>query len=404
MNSVTEYYEATALLMDRVTAVGTEVIPLSQAAGRVLADPLISQVNVPPFDRSPYDGYTFRAEDTQGADRDNPCVLEITEEIAAGAVPQFPITRGKAAKILTGAPIPEGADAVIMFEATSFTESEVRIFSPVKRGDNIVRAGEDIRKGQILAEAGTVIDAGLAGTLASLGIAELNVYKQPLVGIISTGNEVTEIEDPLPEGGIYNSNRYVLDTVLTGMGCRAKYFGNARDNTDTIAQHITAALDECDAVLLTGGVSVGDYDLTPAAMEQAGVEILVQGVKIKPGMACAYGAKGSKLVCGLSGNPASSVTNLYAVVLPALRKLCGRRAPEHKLFDITLAEGFGKKSKAARFLRGKLDLTDGTVKMHLPQDQGNVIISSMIGCDVFAIVPAGSGKLEAGTVLKGFFV
>ncbi len=404
MNFVTDYTEASELLLKRTAPIGTECIGIAEAAGRILAEPLVSTVNVPPFDRSPYDGYVFRAEDTQSASKDAPCVLEITEEIAAGAVATVPITCGKAAKILTGAPIPEGADAVIMFEATEFTDKTVKIFSPVMHGENIVRMGEDIRVGQMLAEAGSVIDTGLAGTLASLGMAEVTVYKKPLIGIISTGNEVTEVGQPLPAGGIYNSNRFALAAAVGEVGCDAKYYGNARDDVNDIAGRIEAALAECDMVMLTGGVSVGDYDLTPAAMQQIGAEMLVEAVNIKPGMACAYGEKDGKLIIGLSGNPASSVTNLYAVVMPAVKKLCGSREPEHKLFDLTLAEGFGKKSKAARFLRGKLDLSDGTVKMHLTQDQGNVIISSMIGCDVFAIVPAGSGKLEAGTVLKGFLV
>lgn len=402
MNAVTEYNVASELLLRYTVPMGTERISLTEASGRVLAEPLVSSVNVPPFDRSPYDGYAFRAEDTQSASKDAPCVLEITEEIAAGAVATIPITCGKAAKILTGAPIPEGADAVIMFEETSFTENTVSLFAPVKSGANIVRAGEDIRIGQVLAEAGAVIDAGLSGTLASLGMAEVTVYKKPLIGVISTGNEVTEVGRPLPAGGIYNSNRYALAAALGEVGCNTRYYGNARDDIDDIAARISAALAECDMVMLTGGVSVGDYDLTPAAMEQVGAEMLVEGVNIKPGMACAYGAKDGKLIIGLSGNPASSVTNLYAVVIPAVKKLCGLKNPEHKLFELTLADGFGKKSKATRFLRGRLDFSDGTVKMQLTQDQGNVIISSMIGCDVFAIVPAGSGKLEAGTVLKGF--
>lgn len=404
MNAVTEYTRATEMLLESVAPVNTERIRLEDAAGRVLAEPIIARENVPPFDRSPYDGYAFRAEDTTGATREQPVRLKITEEIASGSVPTMPVATGQAAKILTGAPIPEGADAVIMFEETSFTEEEVSIYAPVKSGANIVYAGEDIRAGQVLAEAGARIDAGTMGTLASLGMGEVTVYRKPKIGIISTGNEVNEIDVPLPAGGIYNSNRYVLDAVLTAAGCEAEYFGIARDDVGKIAGLILRALETCDGVLLTGGVSVGDYDLTPAAMEQAGAEIFVQGVKIKPGMACAYGRKAGKLICGLSGNPASSVTNLCAVVMPALRRLCGWNHPEHQLFDVTLAEDFGKKSKVARFLRGKLDLTSGGVKIHLPGDQGNVVISSMIGCDVFAIVPAGSGKLAAGTVLKGFLL
>ena len=404
MNSITEYTEAMELLLKLARTADEEKISLDKAAGRVLAKPLVALYNVPPFDRSPYDGYAFCSEDVSAASKDVPVTLNITEEIAAGSVPTLPVKPGFAAKVLTGAPIPQGADVVIMYEETSFTENTVTIFAPVKSGANIVRAGEDIKKGQILAEEGTVIDAGLSGTLASLGMAEVNVYKKPLIGIISTGNEVTEVGEPLKQGGIYNSNRYAVSNALYSVGCDTKYFGTAHDDVSDISRLIDIALKECSAVILTGGVSVGDYDLTPAAMEKSGVDILVKGVKIKPGMACAYGVKEDKLVLGFSGNPASSVTNLCAVALPAFKKLCGLKNPEHELFDVMLAEDFNKKSKLTRFLRGRLDLTGGSVKMHIPSDQGNVIISSMIGCNVFAIVPEDTGRLKAGTVLKGFTV
>lgn len=399
-----DYVQAQELLLNAVESVETECIALSQCGGRILAQDLVAQENVPAFDRSPYDGYALRAADTTAASKDEPVTLRILEEIPAGAVPTKSVTAGTAAKVLTGAPIPVGADAVIMYEQTSFAGEAVTLYAPVKSGANIVLAGEDIKKGQVLAEDGTVIDTGLSGTLASLGMAEVLVYKKPLIGIISTGNEVTEVGQPLPAGGIYNSNRYAISAALSGVGCDTKYFGTARDDVGDISRLIDLALSQCAAVVLTGGVSVGDYDLTPAAMERSGVDILVKGVKIKPGMACAYGVKDDKLVLGFSGNPASSVTNLCAMALPAFKKLCGIKHPEHKLFDVILAGDFNKKSKATRFLRGRLDLTDGRVKIHIPSEQGNVIISSMIGCNAFAIVPAGSDRLQAGTVLKGFTV
>jgi len=157
-------------------------------------------------------------------------------------------------------------------------------------------------------------------------------------------------------------------------------------------------------VISTGGVSVGDYDLTPAAMDRIGVETLTRGVQLKPGMACAYGLRDGKPVCALSGNPASCVINFYTVALPALRKLCGRRAPVPEELTLTLADGFPKPSKVTRILRGTLDLSDGTARLRLPRDQGNVVLSSTIGCNVFAVVPAGSGPLTAGMKLKGFLL
>lgn len=397
-----DFVTARELLLDVVCAVKTEHVPLERAIGRVLGEDVTAADNVPPFDRSPYDGYALRSEDVAGASRENPVVLFIVEEVPAGAVPTKNCTKNTAVKILTGAPIPEGADCVINYERTEFTESSVKIFAPIEAGSNIVRMGEDVKKGDVLARAGQIIDAGTAGTLAAQGIASPRVYRRPRVGILSTGNEVAEVGAPLGPGKIYNSNRYTLCAAVAELGCEPVYLGLAGDSAGAICDRLRQGLEECDAVLSTGGVSVGDYDMTPAAMEQAGVELLFRGVQLKPGMACAYGVKDGKLVCGLSGNPASSLTNFCAVAVPALKKLTGRSDYIPREIMVTLKTGFSKKSPTTRLLRGTLDLADGVVGMTLPEDQGNVVISSAIGCNVMAVVPAGSGPVEAGTVLEGF--
>ena len=360
--------------------------------------------DVPPFDRSPYDGYAFRAEDVEHASKENPVTLTVIEEVPAGAVPTKICTTNTAVKILTGAPIPAGADTVINYEKTSFTAETVTLYAPIKAGSNIVYTGEDVKAGTVLAKAGQKIDTGVAGTLAAQGITHPLVYRKPKVGIISTGNEVYEVGQELAPGKIYNSNRYTLMTIMREIGCEPIYLGAAKDTAEDICRALTKGLESCDAILTTGGVSVGDYDCTPAAMELAGAEILFRGVDLKPGMACAYAVKNGTLICGLSGNPASALTNLHAVALPALRKLTGRNDYESKEITVQLANGFKKKSPATRLLRGTLDLSDGTVKLHLPKDQGNVILSSVIGCDAMAIVPAGSGPVGAGTILKGFLL
>ena len=399
-----DFITARNLLADAVNAVGVEAIPLAECVGRVLAEDVAAADNVPPFDRSPYDGYALRSEDVAGATKENPVTLYIVEEVPAGAVPTVACTKNTAVKILTGAPIPEGADCVINYERTEFTESSVKIFEPVKAGSNIVLTGEDVKKGDLLACRGQVIDAGTAGTLASQGIAFPKVYRRPKVGIISTGNEVSEVGEPLAPGKIYNSNRYTLAAALEQIGCEPVYLGLAGDNAKAICSLMQQGLEQCDAILSTGGVSVGDYDFTPDAMEQAGVNMLFRGVQLKPGMACAYGEKDGKLACGLSGNPASSLTNFHAVAVPALKKLAGRKDYVPQEITVTLKNRFKRKSPTLRLLRGTLDLSDGTVGMTLPEEQGNVVISSAIGCNVMAIVPAGSGPLEAGTTLKGFLV
>ena len=398
------YTEARDALLRRVVPVGTEPVSLDECLGRVLAGDLIAAEDIPGFDRSSYDGYAFRAADLSGADSAAPVTLRITEEIPAGATPTCAVTPGTCAKVLTGAPIPPGADTVINYEVTEFTDEAVTFFAPVACGSNVVRAGEDVRKGTVLARRGDVIDPGTVGTLAAQGVTQPLVFRRVRVAVLSTGSELVDADRTPGAGQIRNSNAHTLSAALRRIGAEPVYLGIAVDTAEGIAALLEKGLRECDAVISTGGVSVGDYDLTPEAMERAGVETLVRGVALKPGMACAYGVRGGKLVCGLSGNPASCVVNFYTVALSALRALGGFRAPIPEEITLTLASAFSKPSKVTRVLRGTLDLRDGTARLLLPKSQGNAVLSSTIGCDVFAVVPAGSGPLEPGTKIKGFLL
>ena len=459
-----DHNAARDLLVSVTKPVSAEKIRLEEAAGRILARQLTAASDVPAFDRSPYDGYAFRAEDTKGASREYPVILKILEEVPAGSIPSKQVVRGTAAKIFTGALIPEGADAVIMYEKTDFDTESVTIYEEAHHGDNIIYAGEDVRKGSLLAKAGSVIDAGLCGTLASQGYLNLLVYAKPVVGIISTGNELVDPEDKwnvfsndrelpdgdginctafssdikkgsrlpesdsaIPPGKIINSNRYTLAAALWKDGCIPVYLGTAGDDVPEIAALISAGFTyqkkrntdgsssieqqgsslprSCDMILLTGGVSAGDYDLTPEAMGLAGCNLLAKGVKLKPGMACSYGEKDGKLVCALSGNPASALTNYYAVVRPAVRKMTGLADYMPKTFTVTLAQDFNKKSKMPRILKGRVEISDrGEAILHIPEGQGNTMLSSSIGCNCMAEVNAGSGPVAAGTSLQAFTV
>lgn len=394
--------EAVRRALEAVEPVGAETVPLEDCYGRVLAETIAAGADVPPFDRSPYDGYALRSGDTACASPETPVTLRVLEEIPAGGASHFPVTAGTAAKVLTGAPIPEGADAVVMFEKTEFTETRVTVSAPLRGGENIVRAGEDIRKDAVLAQRGQRLDAGLLGVLAAQGRTAAPVFRKPVVGLISTGSELVPPGTAPAPGQIFDSNRFTLAGALTALGCVPVGYGIAGDDVSAIAGALERALGECDAAVLTGGVSVGDYDLTVRAMEAAGADVLFHGCAVKPGKACAYGVRGGKLICALSGNPASAVTNFYLIARPALWELCGRGDCLSKPFPVTLADGFGKASPMTRILRGRLDLSDGTARMILPKDQGNVVLSSAIGCDVMAVVPAGSGPLAPGTRLEGF--
>ena len=402
MSEISGYREIRRILLEKTVPAGTGTVALDKSRGRVLAEDVKAVLSIPDFEKSPYDGYALRAGDTVAASKENPVTLTILEEVPAGSFPTKTVTQGTAVKILTGAPIPEGADVVVPFERTQFTDTAVTLSAPLRSRDNIIRIGEDVDAGTLLARAGQVVDLGVASSLACQGIPEVKVYKRPVIGLISTGSELAEPGEARNPGQIYNSNRYSIQFALEEAGCEVKYLGLAGDETETIAQGMAAALPDCDAVVLTGGVSVGDYDLTPAAMEAIGAEILARGCAMKPGMACAFGLKDGKLLYGLSGNPASSITSFYAVVLPSLRKLCGKLEPIPAEIDMVLTKGFPKGSPIDRMLRGVLDA--GTGKFYPADRQGNVAISSMIGCNAMAVIPGGSGPVEAGASVKGFLL
>lgn len=394
------YEEARALLLSVLQPVETECVPLPHCGGRVLAQTLHARESVPPFDRSAYDGYALRSADTAAG----AVTLRILEEVPAGSLPHQAVRSGTAVKILTGAPIPSGADAVVMHERAHFTDTSVTLSAPVRPGSGIVRAGEDIQAGQLLAPAGTVIDPALAGTLAAQGISGPPVYRQLRVALLSTGSELVEPDESPTGARLRNANHAMLAAALERLGCQTVYLGISADSVEGIAARLEQGLAQCDAVLCTGGVSAGDYDLTPDAMERCGAQLLFRGVDMKPGMACAYALREGKLLCGLSGNPASALTNFYAVALPALKRLAGWRDCLPQELLVTLTEDFTKPSPRTRLLRGRLLLKNGTVQMTLPRGQGNTQLSDTVGCDAMAVLPAGSGPVRAGTALKGFLL
>lgn len=407
-----DYKTVRDALLEKVLPVDAEEVPLQDCAGRVLAQEILARSDIPPFDRSPYDGYAFRAADVAQASEDQPVTLKITDYIAAGDVPHCPVTEGTAARLMTGAPVPEGADAVLPFEKTRFTEGTVAISAPVRSGSNIVYTGEDVRRGQLLCPAGVRIDAGLAGILAGQRILRPPVYRKPLVAILSTGTELLEEDEESSPGHITNTNRYTLQAGCCLAGCGAFYAGTAGDDEDEISRLLLKALKECDAVLISGGVSVGDYDCTPAAMEKAGVRLLARGLSLKPGMAGAYGIWSGERkeagdggtgipVFGLSGNPAACMTAFYAVALPVLKKRMGlgRFLPEH--VRVRLTEDYSRQNQSARLLRGRIDPGGTVQEMRISPRQGNQMLASFAEANAFAEIPAGA-SLRPGDTADAF--
>ena len=393
--------QARDLLLARVEPVGEEALPLARAAGRRLARPQYARWDMPPFDRSPYDGYAFRSGDTREGE---PVSLRIIEEIPAGTVPKRAVTPGTAAKVLTGAPIPPGADAVTKFEETRFTAHTVTLLRRYQPGESLIRRGEDVRAGERLARVGQPLDAGLSGALWAQGVERVWVYRRPRVGIITTGSELRDIGTPGRDGQIPNSNRPALEAALALAGAEPVFFGAPADDRDAIAALLSDALDACDLVVTTGGVSVGDYDRTPAALERAGAEIAVRNLRLKPGGKCCFGWKGNTLAACLSGNPASALTCFYAVVLPLLRRLGGDAAGRLQEVRARLAADYPKPSPQPRLLRGALG-ADGQGLYFTPAPgQGNGALNQMAGANALAEVPAGSGPLPAGSWVQAIYI
>ncbi|MDC7287099.1 molybdopterin molybdotransferase MoeA [Blautia schinkii] len=396
--------EARSILLSLPLERKTEYIPLEDSIGRVLTEDYHAPYMLPSFSKSPLDGYAFRSADTTEAKESAPVTLRIIEEIPAGEAPTKAIGPGEAAKILTGAPIPKGADAVVRYEDTRFTGETVTIFQSFKPDTNIIHAGEDVNAGALVANAGTVVTPALAGLFASLGIPRLHVYAVPKAALISTGNELVEVSKALSPGKIHNSSLYTLGGYIKQAGASLVFTGLARDCDEAIAAAIKTAASKADVVITTGGVSVGDYDRVRAALESLGAEILFWRLAIKPGAALIAALFDGRLILGLSGNPGSAATALNLLALPYIKKLRGMKDVLPPRTQACIKESFPKSSPCARYLRGSIVYENGTVLFTQTGSQGNNIISSFVNCSALAEIPAGSSPVPAGTMLDVYLL
>lgn len=402
--SVFDLQTARKLILDKCYRLDAEKVPLEKAGCRILAQNVQAQYNIPMFDKSPLDGFAFHAYDTKNASEGTPVQLAVVEEIAAGGSPTRPLNEGEAVKILTGAPTPEGADAICRFEDVEYVNGYVQIFDRYHPMENIVCKGEDVAAGETIAFKGTRIDSALHGMLASQGIKVVEVYKTPLIGIISQGNELINPGERLMPGKIYNSNRYTLSTALKKEGFGSIFLGSVRDEEEAIADFLKNAVSMYDILIMTGGVSVGTYDYTKSALEKAGAEILVDKIKMKPGSSCCLAILNGIPVFALSGNPSAALTTFHLVTMPGIRKVAGIKDYMPEKITVELDTDFTKKSPNTRILKGKLDLTDGVARMRLNEKQHNGSVSAMKGADVFAVVPAGTDGLKKGSILDAYMI
>jgi molybdopterin molybdotransferase len=385
------------LVLSKCAHAGSETLPILEARGRFLARDIVSSVLIPPLDNSAMDGFAVMHADTAAASKEAPAVLEITDEIqAGGAFEGIEVRPGKAVRIMTGAAVPAGADAVVPVEYTEERGGLVHIDSQFKLNDNIRFAGEDIGIGQTVLRAGDLLNPARIGLLASLNMTGALVGRVPSVAVISTGNEIVEAGEDAEPWKIRNSNAYTLISEINDCGAKPVYLGIARDTREDTIEKFRRAF-ECDIVISTGGVSMGDYDFVEEALEAAGVEILIRSVAMKPGKPMVFGVKDSKLFFGLPGNPVSTMISFGRFVRPAILKISGASLLKRPLVKALLTEDIKKKPGRRHFVRGICSIDNGILSVKSTGDQGSGILSSMSLANCIIILPEDSSLFRAGS-------
>ncbi|HII4469038.1 TPA: molybdopterin molybdotransferase MoeA [Clostridium perfringens] len=394
--------EALEILNKNTKALKSEVVSIKDSLKRVLYGDVKSKINNPPFNKSVFDGYAFKSEDSKGTSKENPIELKIVDEIFAGMWPEIEIKSGEAVRIMTGAPIPVGADCVLKQEETERHGDLVKIFKEMKANENISFMGEDIKIGETLIKKGKRLDYADLGIMASSGISEVTVYKKPRVLIISTGDEVCDINSTLKPGKIYDSNLYSLSARIEELGYNILSMEHVGDNIIKIGKAIEKAFEKSDIVFTTGGASVGEKDLMQKVSESIGFERLFWKIKIKPGSAVVCSKKEEKILISLSGNPNAALTTFELLGKPVLKKLEGKEENINiKREKGVLMDSFSKKSPQRRFLRGNVIYDEKGAKVYITQiKSGNGILSSLLNANCLIEIEKGNEGLNRGEVVN----
>lgn len=392
--------QALDILKDYITPGKTERKSLEECLGLVLAEDVMAQLDMPPFSRSAQDGYAFRSKDSEGASKEQPVRLKVTGKIYAGDFPKKEVNPGEAIRIMTGAMIPAGADCVLRQEDTDEGEEIVQIYKETEAGCSICFKGEEYKKGHILLRAGTKIDAAALAVASGNGIMELPVYARVKAAVVSSGSEVVEPGTPLTPGKIYNTNTIYMKARLKQLGANVVMTRTVGDELGIMREALNEAASQSELVVTTGGVSVGQKDLTEEALLSIGAKILFHGIAVKPGMPTLAAEKNGVLFLGLSGNPFSAAIPFEMFVREILAVKMGDLDLKLRKETLTAVTGFSKDSRKRRFLRGKADGKE----VWLPDQQANGQMRSMVGCNCLIDIPVGSGPVKAGDRVEVFWL
>lgn len=390
--------EALVLIKDHAIPVTrTESIPILDASGRVSSENVTSRISVPPFARAAMDGYAVRAQDTYGVSKLSPTNLAITETIYAGSVPKKAVRRGYCDEIATGAMLPKGADAVVMVEDTETDGGLVNISSPVHPGQNVSRRGEDIMPGTKVVSKGDVLNPSKVGALAAIGKGRIRVFSKPLVAVIPTGNEISEIGRALRPGQVYNINSYTLSSVIRANGCDALTLKIVDDRLEDLEQ-VVRNNSNCDVLVFSGGSSVGEKDIMLDVLERSG-EVVFHGVAIKPGKPTLFGVIGTQLVFGMPGYPTACLSNAYMLLAPVLRKMARLPEKAQESVEARMAKRVVSTTGRTQFLTVRLE--NGVAH---PAFKESGAITSMAFADGYVVIPADVDLLEKGETVRVFML
>jgi molybdopterin molybdotransferase len=391
--------EAREMVLQAARPLPAQKVQRHEALGRVVSHAPVAQLNVPQFDNSAMDGFAVRVADTAKATGKNPARLTVVAGTRAGDGPAARLKKGEAVRIMTGAPVPEGADGVIKQEDTCLEGEVVNILRPVEKGENIRREGEVVRYGKEALRIGTTIGPAAIGWLCECGIEEVSIHAVPKVGLITTGDEVVPRPEDLGPGKIIDSNLPSLRAALTQNGYALKWHCHVPDEKEQLTATIRGSMEVVDILMLTGGVSVGTHDFVREVLEGLGVSILFHGVRQKPGKPLLVGQKDHRLVFGLPGNPASALVGFYAYVLPALRKFSGREECAEFRHFAPLACDYEKRDGRTHLVRCSMEYLEGQWQVRPLKGQGSHMLKSFSAASALAVVEAGPGTVSAGTVV-----
>lgn len=376
---------------------GTEKIPLKEAYNRILAEDVVTTLNIPPFDRSTVDGYAIKVEDSIGAEENNPINLNIIGEISVGVYPKIHLKKGEAIEIVTGAPIPSGANAVIMVENTQKQKNTLFIYRALTQDENIMKIGSDIKKGEMLLKAGKILEAPDIGVLAAIGLNYTRVIKKPTVAVISTGAEIIEPGKKLGPGKIYDINAYSLSAAVLNSGGKPIYFGVVPDDETALEKALKQALLSSDIVITSGGVSVGPRDYTPKIVNSLGKPgVIISGIAVKPGKPTTIALIGNKPIFSLPGHPTSALLIFYLLVGPIIQRIVGRKLISQKVVTAILTTRLFSAKGRKTFVPVKLFRDKNQILKADPAKTGiSGAITTLAKADGFIEIPANQQFIDS---------